>query len=84
MNSLKAPKITQQHVFDLLDLAKTEFRNLSQPLTGMERNFTEAEQIALSYFLATLTLLNRLTHERISDKVVVEFGDLDGESVYGV
>lgn len=81
---MKIPKLTQQNIFDLIDRAKGEYKGLSKSLSGMERELSEPEQIALSYFLASLTIMNSLTGERISDKVSVEFEEVEGSSIYDV
>ncbi len=71
-----------QDIFNLQDLAKKNLRDISLPLEGMRRKLTESEELALAWFLASITLLNQLTDERISDKVLIKFSDVDVGSVY--
>jgi hypothetical protein len=70
-----------QDIADLQEHAKKALREVSTPLRGMGRNFTESERVGVAYFLAALTVLNQMTNERISDKIEVKFDDLDPEPV---
>lgn len=79
------PKFTRNELFDLIDQAKKDWREIAHPLTGMKDNLTSSEVVALSYFMASLTILNRmLPEDRISDKIELTFDELDVESVFGV
>jgi hypothetical protein len=77
-------KITAQHILELQDNARKELKSISHPLIGMTRPLTESEELALSFFLASLSLLNRLTGEDISGKLQIEFDAVDSSSVYDV
>lgn len=70
-----------QDIFDLQEHAKKALKEISTPLRGMERNFTESERVGVAYFLAALTVLNQMTQERISDKIEVKFEDLDPDPI---
>lgn len=78
------PKLTVQNILELQDNARKELKSISHPLIGMTRPLTESEELALSFFLGSLSLLNRLTGEDISGKLQIEFDSLDGTSVYDV
>jgi hypothetical protein len=76
------PKFTEKELHDLIDQAKKDYLAQGRPLQGMTRNLDGAECVAMSFFLASLSILNRLTGERISDKVSLLFADLDGDSIF--
>lgn len=63
--------------------AKKDWMQISHPLRGMKRNFTEGEVLAMSYFMASLSILNQmLPDEHISEKISVVFEELNSESIF--
>jgi len=70
-----------EDILELQDFARKYLAEISMPLSGMTRNFTEGERIGMAYFQAALVMLNKLTGSRISDQVIVKFEDLDVEPI---
>ena len=73
-------KFTERELFMLVDLAKKDWHQVVNPIQGMNRNLEPSEVLALAYFMASLTLLNQLTGQRISDMIDIKFSQLDASS----
>lgn len=73
-------KFTEKDLKLLIEQAKKDWLTIANPLEGMNRNFDSGEVLAMAYFLASLTVLNNLTGQRISDMVDIRFGQLDMSS----
>lgn len=74
-------KFTEKELKLLIEMAKKDWINVANPIEGMNRNLDGGEQVAISYFLASLTVLNNLTGQRISDMVDIRFAQLDTSSL---
>jgi hypothetical protein len=73
-------KFTRRDLELLIDQAKKDWHDVINPLEGMNRNFEPGEVLAMAYFMASLTVLNNLTGQRISDMVDIRFAQLDVSS----
>ena len=80
---MKKPEFSCNDLFNLMQQAKKDWMQISHPLRGMKRNFTEGEVLAMSYFMASLSILNQmLPDEHISEKISVVFEELNSESIF--
>jgi hypothetical protein len=74
-------KFTEKELAILVDQAKKDWREVVNPLEGMRRNLEASEVLAIAYFKASLTVLNNLTGQRISDMVDIRLEQLDTSSL---